>query len=117
MEAKGSVTGSGINPKRLALCSGCRLSVSADIVCLKDTQYFLLRTWLPPDRHAGFPCHFNGENVASLHDFLDYTNEFGLPLHLHFKDQTNSVFKGTAGLEEQWVQRTRGTLETEELWV
>ena len=101
MEAKDSLTGSGINPKRLALCSGCRLSVSADIVCFQETQYFSLRTWLPLDRHAGFPWHFIGENVALLHDLVDYTNEFGLPLHLHIKDQTNSVFKGTVGSEDQ----------------
>ena len=54
VEAKDSVKGLGINPKRLALCSGCRLSVSADIVCLQGTQYFSLRTWLPLDRHVGF---------------------------------------------------------------
>ena len=52
--------------------------------------------------------------MASLHDLVDYTNEFGLPLHLHIKDQTNSVFKGTSGLEEQWVQRTRGTITIED---
>ena len=54
---------------------------------------------MPLDRHAGFPWHFIGENVASLHDLVDYTNEFGLPLHL--QDQTNSVFKGTVGSEDQ----------------
>lgn len=63
---------------------------------------------------CGVPWNFIGENVASLHDLVDYTNESGLPLHLHIKDQTNSVFKGTAGLEEQWVQRTRKTITIED---
>ena len=52
--------------------------------------------------------------MASLHDLVDYTNEFGLPLHLHIEDQTNSVFRGTAGLEEQWVQRNSGIRGPEE---
>ena len=46
---------------------------------------------------CGVPWNFIGENVASLHDLVDYTNEFGLPLHLHIEDQKNSVFRGTAG--------------------
>lgn len=57
---------------------------------------------------CGVPWNFIGENVASLHDLVDYTNESGLPLHLHIKDQTNSVFKGTVGSEDQKNNNNRG---------
>ena len=107
VEAKDSVTGLGINPKRLALCSGCRLSECRHCLPPRDSIFFI-ENMVASKQTCGVPWHFIGENVASLHDLVDYTNEFGLPLHLHIEDQTNSVFRGTAGLEEQWVQRTRG---------
>ena len=107
VEAKDSVTGLGINPKRLALCSGCRLSECRHCLPPRDSIFFI-ENMVASRQTCGVPWHFIGENVASLHDLVDYTNEFGLPLHLHIEDQTNSVFRGTAGLEEQWVQRTRG---------
>ena len=79
----------------------------------RDSIFFIENT-VASRQTCGVPWHFNGGNVASLHDLVDYTNEFGLPLHLHIEDQTNSVFRGTAGLEEQWVQRTRGTITIED---
>ena len=62
----------------------------------RDSIFFIENT-VASRQTCGVPWHFNGENVASLHDLVDYTNEFGLPLHLHIEDQKNSVFRGTAG--------------------